>query len=262
MKEFLTATILATLSLWIALGDARAQAPKITEAPKPVQDLVAAIRGKDDSGMRQEIVRRFGEPARDVGSGLHIEQWDVAGGVLTLHQATGPTFSDAKSGKTLRLLPTNNPVGKNVLTDYEMYSKPNRVHKGGAWIGNLKFGPGKEYRFEESPPARGTRGERPDNFFFQHPCGTVEVLYPEGINAETPLESLAEGSVVARLKFTSGPTPGRAEFVIKSSEKGRHLSFDAEKPLPFGMGAAWRDFGLQEDETDGGKNRTNNSRKK
>jgi hypothetical protein len=247
MKHILTAAILICLPLWIAVGEARAQAPKISDAPKPVQELATAIQGKDSSAMRKEIVRIFGKPARDGGSGFHIEQWDVAGGVLTLHQATGPTFRDAKDGKIFRLLPTNNPVGKNLLTSYEMYSRPNAAQKGRAWIGNLTLGPGMVYRFKESALAQDARDARAGNFFFRHPCGHLEVRYAEGINAETPLEALAEGSVIARLIFRSGPIAGRAEFVIKSSEQGRRLSFGADKPLPFEMEATWRDFGQQAD---------------
>lgn len=42
--------------------------------------LARDIRGMEPDAIRNLIVHRFGPPSRDVGSGLPIPQWDVAGG--------------------------------------------------------------------------------------------------------------------------------------------------------------------------------------
>lgn len=43
------------------------------------------LQGKSSDEIRTAIIDRFGPPTRNVGSGLRIDQWEIAGGVLTFH---------------------------------------------------------------------------------------------------------------------------------------------------------------------------------
>lgn len=120
-------TLLSVLLLLMALVVAKAQAPKISDAPEAIQELSASIQGKRSDEVRAAIIERLGPPQRNIGSGFRIEQWDTSGGVLTLHPATGPTFSETKTKTLFRLLRTSNPAAANILDSYEMMTLPDRV---------------------------------------------------------------------------------------------------------------------------------------
>ena len=238
--------IAAVLLLLLAAAPVmRAEEPSVGQAPQPMRELAAAIQGKSAGFIRGEIVRRFGQPQRDVGSGFRIEQWDVAGGVLTFHQTLGPTFADKKTGTTIHLLKSVNRAGANVIQSYEMTTLPDPANHGNRfWIGNLGFGPKNEYLFRDSEQNLNERGKPNGNFFLAHPRGSYRLSYAEGIGPDTPLESLAEGALVARIVFTSTAGGAQTEFSITSSGQGRRLSFTAASPPPFVMDTSWRDTGL------------------
>lgn len=237
------AAIFLTFLPFVFANEARAQAPIVDDAPESIRRIAAVIEGKRPDDVRAEIIRRLGEPHRDVGSGARIEQWDLPEGVLTFHPGSGPTFADAKAGKIIRLLQTRNPAGSNTLTGYEMTTTPDlRNHGTRFWLGNLKFGRDASYRFTDSGQHPGKRDGQSGNFFMLHPIGTVEVRYEAPVTADTLLETLAEGAVVARLTFTSADRGSRVIFSIRSSERGRTLSFDAEQALPFMMSAGWKSY--------------------
>ena len=234
---------LATVLILAAHAISLAQAPAISDAPKAVQDLAAEIRGKSSDETRTAIIARLGPAKRNVGSGFRIEQWDLPEGVLTFHPGTGPTFAERKTKKTFHLIQTKNPAGANLLSGYEMTTVPDPKNHGNCfWIGNLKFGPGKAYRFVDSGQNTTFRDAQGQNFFMQHPAGTVEVRYVAPTAADTLLESLAEGATVAHLVFTSADKKGHATFSITSSERSRRLIFGDEKPLPFAMDTGWKNF--------------------
>ena len=240
MKHICTVAVLTFLPFVFASA-ARAQAPKISDAPQSIRELSSVIQGKRPDDARAEIIKRLGKPHRDVGSGVRIEQWDLPEGVLTFHPGTGPAFADAKAGKIIRLVQTSNPAGSNILTGYEMTTTPDPKNHGTRfWLGNLEFGRGASYRFTDSGQHSGKRDGQAGNFFMLHPAGTVEIRYDAPVTADTLLETLAGGTVVAHLIFTSADRAGRATFSIRSSERDRTLAFGADTPLPFAMNAGWK----------------------
>ncbi len=235
------------LAIGIALvppaGTARAQAPSIADAPKPIQELSSVVQGKRPDDIRTDILKRFGPAQRVTGSGYRIEHWDIADGVLTFHPATGPIFVAQQTNKIFRLLRTKNLAKANVLQSYEMTTLPDaNNHSTRYWLGNVEFGRGKTYRFVDSGQHANHRAEQTKNYFIQHPTGTVEVKYKAPVNADTILESLPEATVVAYLVFTPAANGEPATFYITSSERARRLTFGAHKPLPFEMDAWWKSF--------------------
>jgi hypothetical protein len=116
--------LVSVLLPFMALSVTRAQAPKLSDAPKPIRELSASIQGKRPDDVRTAIIERLGPPQRDIGSGYRIEQWDTSGGVLTFHPVTGPTFSDPKTKTYFRLIRTSNPAAGNLLDSYEMTTLP------------------------------------------------------------------------------------------------------------------------------------------
>jgi hypothetical protein len=233
----------AVLLLLVAACGIRAQAPDITETPQPIQELASAIQGKGPDDVRTEIIKRFGSAHREMGSGFRIEQWDLFGGVLTFHPASGPTFVDPGTSKRYRLLRTTNPAGANILESYEMTTLPDaKNHDMKYWLGNVKFGAGGSYRFIDSHQNLDHRAGQNDNFFMLHPTGTVAVRYVPPITADTLLESLPENTVVAHLDFKSNDHKHEATFSITSSERSRTLSFGADKPLSFLMDGWWKNL--------------------
>lgn len=219
-----------------------AQTPPGTEAPEPIRKLAAGIQGKPSPEVREEIITRYGPAQRDIGSGLRIEQWDLADGMLTFHPIVGPSFKD-KAGKLFWLMRTSNPVGKTILKSYEMTTLPDPDNHGNRfWLGNVKFGADGSYRFEHSDQHAGHRAKQRGNYFIENPTGSVAVRYPEGITADTLLESLPEDTLVARLEFLSADGKNKAAFSIKSSERARTLTFGAETPISFAMDASWQNY--------------------
>jgi len=237
MKRALVATFL----LCFALPASQAQTSGISEAPAAIQELAASIQGKYPEEVHAAIVARFGAAKRDVGSGVRIEEWQVAGGLLEFHPNVGPTFLDAKTGQRFWLLRTSNPAAANILQSYEMVTLADPANHGSQfWLGNLTFGPESTYRFIDSGANLEHRAAQIDNFFMLHPDGTVEVRYVGSTKADTLLESLAEGSTVARLVFTSGAHS--ATFSVTSSARERRLAFKADEPLSFELHTGWKKY--------------------
>ena len=225
----------------MASPESRSQSPLMSDAPKAVRELSAAIQGKSPHEVRTVISKRFGPPQRDIGSGLQIEQWDISGGVLTFHPITGPTFFDPKAQRSFRLLQTTNPVHANLLQSYEMATLPDSANNGTRyWLGNLEFGPEMSYAFQDSGQHRNQRSAQAENYFMLHPTGKVAVHYVAPISSHTLLETVPEGATISHLIFTSADGKSQATFSITSSERSRRLEFRGDKPLPFAMDTSWK----------------------
>lgn len=234
--------LIASLLLFFSPIILKAQATPPAELPKEIRELAAGIRGKGPDEVRAAMEKQFGPPQRNVGSGVRIGQWDVAGGTLTFHPLSGPVFTDPKGKTRHRLLRTRNPAGDNLLRGYEMTTRPDPAHHGTRfWLGNVKFGPGAAYQFTDSGANQSQRGGQENNFFLLHPAGTVEVRHEEKVTPETLLETLPEGAVVARLTFTAN-SGAKATFSIACSEQGRCLTFEGDQALPFCMDTSWKNF--------------------
>lgn len=237
-SKILTVSVLMLFSL----PTARMKAADLEGAPPAIQMLAAKLQGKDSAEVRTAIIAQLGPPQRDVGSGLRIEQWDTAGGVLTFHPGSGPNFFDPKTKKQIRLLRTNNPAHSNLLQSYEMYTSPTPPNGIKFWLGNLRFDDGMTYRFKDSGQNMDHRQGQADNFFMRHPSGKYEVSYSAPVMRDTLLETLAEDVTIARLIFTSADGKSVATFTITSSEVSRRLTFASDKPLCFVMDTSWKNF--------------------
>ena len=231
------------LLLFCALLGSRAEAPELIAATIVIQAFALGIQGIRPDYVRAACIRRFGFPDRDVGSGVRIDEWDLPEGVLTFTSGGGPTFFDSKSKRLFHLLRTHNPAGSNILSGYEMYTLPDPAHYNlQSWLGNVKLCE-STYRFKESGGATpAQRAAQAKNFFMRNPAGRVEIRYAAPVTAESLLETLPEGTVVARLVFTAADHKQRATFSITSSEPARCLRFGADQPLTFSMSTSWHNF--------------------
>jgi hypothetical protein len=237
------ATLLIILTTATGAVVCSGQAPHIAEAPRSIQELAAGIQAKSPTAVRDTIVERYGRPKRDIGSGIHIEQWDTSGGVLTLNQNTGPTFFDVTTQRCYHLLSTTNSVDLNLLQSYEMSTLPDPANHGTMfWLGNLEFDSGTTYRFKESGQVQNPRALQIENFFIRCPVGKVAVRYGDNVSPGTLLETLPEGATIAHLIFTSPDGKDQATFSIISSERSRRLQFGGDKPLTFAMDTVWKRF--------------------
>src|SRR3954469_15703137 len=96
--------------------------PRVEQTATPssqspaIEALIAEIQGKQPEQVRALIVARFGPPARDLGSGLRIDQWDVDGGVLTFNPVDGVTFE--QRGERTRLIRTTNRAASCLFGNY------------------------------------------------------------------------------------------------------------------------------------------------
>jgi hypothetical protein len=98
------------------------------------------------------------------------------------------------------------------------------------------------YLFKDSGQNQDHRQKQGDNFFMLHPSGKYEVRYVAPVTRDTLLETLAEGTTVAQLIFTSADGKSRATFAVTSSEIYRQLTFTANKPSCFVMDTSWKNF--------------------
>jgi hypothetical protein len=201
-----------------------------------IDALTSEIQGLEPAEVRAAIVRRFGSPARDIGSGLSIEQWDVAGGVLTFHPLTGPTF--AKDEVSTRLIRTTNPAGDCLVGSYEMTTLPDPANHGNCfWLGNVALNSEGRYRFTGGPNGSPRPGQE-DNYFMRHPEGTARVEYAAGVTPRTRLEDLADSTRVATVTFACDGG-GSMSYMIVAHGSSMRLAFEGSEPLSFRMNKGW-----------------------
>jgi hypothetical protein len=235
--------LVASLLLCLALPAIKAQPANVSELPQAIQELAARIQGKSPAEVHAAIIKRFGAAQRNVGSGIRIELWHLPEGELTFHPGVGPTFSNSTTKQRFWLLRTTNPVASNVLQSYEMLTLADPANHGSQfWLGNLEFGSNSTYRFIDSGQNLDHRAAQTENFFLRHPSGIVEVRYVGSNTPDTELESVAEGTTVAHLVFTSSDHKHTATFFITSSERERRLVFGADEPLSFHMATGWQSY--------------------
>jgi hypothetical protein len=191
-----------------------------------VEALALEIQGKQPDEVRAIMVKRFGPPARDVGSGATIEQWDVAGGVLTFHSFLGPTY--AKDGVSIRLMRTSNPVETCLFGSYQ-----ETYHE----IGYLHLSSDAVYHFKDVGSADAA--DQSDNFFVLHPSGSSRVEYAPGVTPQTHLEDVPDGVRVATVTFTARGGGARKALAIVGYRSSARLAFESPEPIPFFMEKGW-----------------------
>jgi hypothetical protein len=201
--------------------------------------LKAEIQGKQPDEVRALIIGRFGPPARTFGSGFRIETWDVGGGVLMFHPASGPSFDEG--GQSVWLMRTNNPAGLCLYGHYEMAIKPEPPSRMAYSLGDLYMTWDSSYIFTVSRASSEHRQGQAKNFFPLHPTGRVEVKYAPGVTAETRLEDLPDGSLVATLKFVAGLSGSSEQYRVIANRTERKLRFAGEG-MPFEMEKGWVNY--------------------
>ena len=203
-----------------------------------IAELSRNIQNKKPNTVRSIIIDRFGPAKRDVGSGVRIEQWNVADGVLTYHPITGVTFNS--HNEITRLIKTTNIVIHNLFGSYEMTTLPDRNNQEGVyWIGNLTLTK-ERYIFKINRQHISFIDE--NNYFLLNPKGTVQIEYLNGITPENKLEDIKDGTVIARLTFAPQSGISNASYNIVTNIKSMRLYFESIEPLSFEMDRGWDNY--------------------
>lgn len=232
-----TEALFVTILLSMILGPSLLFAQGPHKTPN-IESLTQELEGKGPDDVRALIVRRFGPPARDVGSGIQIEQWDVDGGILTLHPLQGPTFT--KGGVLTHLMRTTNPAALCLFGSYEMDTGPEGHPSMFYYFGDLSLS-FDHYKFTDSGSNLDHRSRQKSNFFMLHPDGLVEVKYASGVSAGTRLEDLSNGSPVAMVRFSAPNGPFSATYRIVANRSSMSLAFQG-KGMPFQLTKGWVNY--------------------
>ena len=227
--------ITVLLSMILAASLLFAQRPHKTPN---IKRLTQEVQGKGPAEVRALIVRRFGPPARDVGSGFQIEEWDVDGGILTFHSLEGPTFK--KGGVLTRLIRTTNPAALCLFGSYEMDTEPEGYPPMLYYVGDVSLS-ADHYRFRDSGSNLDHRDKQKNNFFMLYPDGLVEVKYASGVSAETRLEDLPDGGPVATVTFFAPNRRFSATYRIVANHSAMSLAFQG-KGMPFQLTKGWVNY--------------------
>jgi hypothetical protein len=202
-----------------------------------IEALTQQIQGKQPDQVRALIVARLGPPARDIGSGVRIEQWDVDGGVLTFHPMTGVDFE--RGGVWARLIRTTNPVESCLFGSYEMKTVAEAPHGMHYWLGEVVISPALQYLYTDSGSNRDHRAAQGDNFFILHPMGSIRVEYGASVGSQTRLEDLRDGTLVATVTFLAKDDQSAKQYRIVAHTNSMRLEFDADGASHFEMGRPW-----------------------
>jgi hypothetical protein len=205
----------------------------LTNSPISIQRLAKELQGKKGDEVEAAIIKQFGPAARDVGSGVSIQQWDVESGVLTY--SLGLASFRANGGKVVWLTATVNKALLALTDDtFEMYTPPEPQMK--YWLGNLRLKPDSTFEFVDSGQSLDHRAGQTQNFFLQHADGRFEIHFAPGCTNETVLERLTDGTFLCSLTFVSanGGPQASYDIIVYSSE--RRLAFSTKRqPLLFLM---------------------------
>jgi len=208
----------------------------VGDSPAAIQKLAKAIQGKKGDEVASAITNQFGPAARDVGSGVTIQQWDVESGVLTYSRGL-VNFRD-KGGKLVWLTTTVNKALPSLTADsFEMYTLPSPQMK--YWLGNVSLRPDSTYRFTDSGSGLEHRADQTQNFFMRHPDGRFAIHFAPGCTADTVLEHLPDGTVLCRLTFLPADGGAEASYDVIAYASEKRLAFDSKRPRVFSMEKQW-----------------------
>jgi hypothetical protein len=196
------------------------------------------LQGKSSAEVLNFVIKLFGPPDRNIGFGLSIPQWDVNDGWLTCHPHLGPSYTE--DGVRTWLLRTANPVGDSVFGQYGMATLPDPNNHGNCCsIGSVHLSSDNRYwftdHFQHSPRGLGQE----ENIFLHNPTGAASVEFAPGVIAQTLLESLPEGSLVATVVVWADEQPSSRMYSIISDLSTRQLHFESDPPIPFQLRKGW-----------------------
>jgi hypothetical protein len=198
-------------------------------SPTSIQRLAKELQSKKGDEVATAIIKQFGPAARDLGSGVSIQQWDVESGVLTY--SLGLASFRANGGKMIWLTATVNKALLALTDDtFEMYTPPEPQMK--YWLGNLRLKPDSTYEFLDSGQNLDHRTGQTKNFFIVHPDGRFEIHFAPGCTGDTVLERLTDGAFLCSLTFlpANGGPQVSYDVIVYSSE--RRLAFSTKRRPP------------------------------
>jgi hypothetical protein len=208
----------------------------LRDSPASIQNLAKEVQGKVNNDVRAAIVKRFGPPTRDVGSGVSIEQWNIESGVLTYSLGLASFW---RSGRKVWVTQTANKALPTLTENtFEMYTKAEPQLK--YWIGNVSLKPDLSFEFVDSGQSPDHRTRQSQNFFIKHPAGRFAIQFSAGCSADTILERLPEATVFCNLTFSpaDGSPPASYDIIVYPSS--RLLAFRTRKrPLTFLLEKGW-----------------------
>jgi hypothetical protein len=236
--------VFLTAAAFMVAGSTPAATATTEDEAAALQLLAPRLQGKHPDAMRPIIIETFGNADRNVGSGLRIEQWDVAGGVLTFHPLGGPTFE--KEGAITRLIRTTNLAKDCVFGEYSISTLPDPENYGNQYgLGGLSISTDGRYRYVDSSQTFLEHVVQPEALFIRHPQGSVTVAYLENVTGETRLEDLPQGTAIAVITLTSadrGSDRGSKEaYRVIAHPSVMRLSLEGEdgRPTPFSAYKGW-----------------------
>lgn len=97
------------------------------------------------------------------------------------------------------------------------------------------------YEFTDSGSNLDHRNKQKNNFFMLHPDGLVEVKYVSGVNPETRLEDLPDGSPVATVRFSAQNGRVSATYRMVANRSSMSLAFQG-KGMPFHLKKGWVNY--------------------
>jgi len=208
----------------------------IRDLPMSVQKLAEEIRDKRDDEVSTAITHRFGAPARDVGSGVSIQQWDVESGVLTY--SLGLVSFRVKSRKVWLTQTLTRALPTLAADTFEMYTRPEPQLK--YWIGNLSLKENWAYKFVDCGESLDHRTNQSENFFMKHPAGRFVVQFAAGCSADTVIEHLPDATLLCSLTFFPADGSPQASYDIIAYPSERRLAFSTKKrQVRFLMEKGW-----------------------
>jgi len=221
----------------LAIGE-MSLAGGIPQSPA-IEALIPEIQGKQPDEVRALIVARFGPPARNLGSGLRIDQWDVDGGALTFHPVEGVTFE--KRGERTRLIRTTNLAASCLFGNYEMVTLPAGGGGISYWLGTVSLGADARYKYTDSRQNLDRRAEQRENFFILHPTGSAQITYALGVTPKTRLEDLPDGTAIATVAFVGQDGRSSNAYRLVAYRTSMSLAFEAEA-MSFRLSRGWVNY--------------------
>ena len=185
------------------------------------------------------IIEMYGKPNRFLGSGISIAQWDIDGGFLYCHPFFGVSFTknddDFDDIDAIYFINTENKVEENIIGTYTMVSLESNVKPAQYWYGYLELGKNGKYFFKDEIWEEERTKQR-NNFFHNNPKGTYTIEYLNTIKADSILEKMQKGTMLAKIRFISG----NKNEILYFSIKGRTI--ECKGATPFRLYKFWEHY--------------------
>jgi hypothetical protein len=210
------------------------------------EQIKNANNGRDAYTIIRKVYGEEQRAIRDIEVGSQY-QWDVEGGILTYNSYIGVFYE--KMGKTIYLIDTQNKVRETVIGYYSMYAlASDETDKIIRFLGSgLNLGKNGQYKLETSGPYKYAKKDNlTDRFFYHYPSGTYTLEYQKGINPDDLLENMKDGTVLAKIDFTSGTSRDSYYICIKE----RRLVFKPVdgKPRTYTLIRYWNNYYQKNDD--------------